>query len=183
MNKWRFAVVFLLCPPLLGLFTGCSDSTKARVRGKVTISGKRFYGTLYAFNQEANRGDSCVIQKAGTYDMSNIPAGKVKFYVTPTGVPGLKQEIYEMYIKHGVPEGISKMSDEEFNKTGFGTNLPPWAKASDFPIFFESLDVASECKSPEKSPLEKTLAGGSSTVFDIDLPSISGGKKKPPQEK
>lgn len=179
MNKCRFVVVFLLCPPLLGFLTGCGDSTKARVRGKVTLVGQPFYGTLFAINEASGGGDSCPIEKAGTYDMRNIPAGKVKFYVIPTGIPGLPKQIFETFVKEGVPDAICKLSDEEFKKNPFSTHLPPWARAADFPVFFESMNVVPDFTTPAKTPLEKTLPGGSSTVFNIDLKSLSGGMKRP----
>src|SRR5580658_3553024 len=75
---WSFAIVALV---------GCGSSGPT-LKGKATIDGQPFSGTVHVVNATTNQGAAgSVSEKDGSYTVENVPLGKVKIYVEPGLIP------------------------------------------------------------------------------------------------
>jgi hypothetical protein len=167
--KHRVLLFLLLCPCLLGFSTGCGDNTKAIVTGKVTMkSGKPFFGTITAINNESGVSDTCDIGQGGSYELRNAPLGKITFFVQPVPLPMLSLELKKQWMQ-GKELPFEQMTPEAF-KSSIGKSLRDWVTKEDFPAVLDSQRVEGQYTGAGTSPLVQDLAGGSQTTYNIDLP-------------
>jgi hypothetical protein len=159
---------------LVGL-VGCGGggASGPTLRGKATIDGQPFAGTIHVINvttKETATGSAS--EKDGSFTVANAPLGEVKIYVEPRSLPGGPTNIGAKR-----PPGAPPLPEPK--------GLPPKdAPESDYPPYLKelaknpalrdalerSMKVDPKFKSADDSPLKTEIKPGTNS-FDAAMTS------------